>query len=451
MLASLVMASSSTETLSRDDDPRPTRHGSHVPVLILVLECERPEAGSARHDLSGISRVEIARAHTREVRRDGDVLVVGVPDARMSDPHASMIHRDGRWIVEDAGSKNGIYLDGKRHARVTLDDGAVIELGHTLFMFREQSARELADPQSLDRGLRTFVPELARRFADLTAVSTTTAAILIRGETGTGKELAARAAHASSGRQGPFVPVNCGAIPATLVESELFGYKRGAFSGAEQDRLGVVRSADRGTLFLDEIGDLPSASQAALLRVLQERQVTPLGATQAVSIDVQVVAATHHDLATRVEDGLFRRDLYARLSAFSLELPALRERRDDIGLLIGALSPADVRYSCAAVRALLDHDWPLNIRELASCLTVSAALARGDIVRVAHLPPTVRDGDAPALRELSPDDQAQREQLVALLKEHAGNVSAIARATGKARAQIHRWLRRFRLDPSTFR
>ncbi|HEV7557224.1 MAG TPA: sigma 54-interacting transcriptional regulator [Kofleriaceae bacterium] len=444
---------SRTETLSRDDDPRPIGHGSHVPVLLLVLECERPAAGSARHDLTGIARVDLSRATERQVHRDGDVLELGVPDARMSEPHASMIRRNGRWIIEDAGSKNGIYLDGKRHERATLDDGAVIELGHTLFMFREQSARDLADPQELDRGLRTFVPELAQRFADLAAVATTSAAILIRGETGTGKELAARAAHASSGRQGPFVPINCGALPASLVESELFGYKRGAFSGAEQDRLGVVRSADHGTLFLDEIGDLPAASQAALLRVLQERQVTPLGATQAVSIDVQVVAATHHDLAARVEDGLFRRDLYARLAAFSLQLPPLRDRRDDLGLLIGALSPAGVRFSCAAVRTLLAYDWPLNIRELASCLTVSTALARGDLVRVSHLPPNVRDDvrDGPHLHELSTEDQAQRSDLVALLKEHAGNISAVARATGKARAQIHRWLRRFHLDPSTFR
>jgi sigma-54 dependent transcriptional regulator, acetoin dehydrogenase operon transcriptional activator AcoR len=446
---------SSTETLSRDDDPPQPGSGALTPVLILVLECERPAGGSARHELAGIARVEIGRAPERTVRRDGDVLVLGVPDARMSTPHAVVIRRDGRWIAEDAGSKNGIYVDGTRRARVTLEDGHAIELGHTLFLFREQAMGGVAEPTLQEPGLRTFIPELARRFSDLGAVATTSAAILIRGETGTGKELAARAVAEVGGRQNPFVPVNCGALPATLVESELFGYRRGAFSGADHDRLGLVRSADRGTLFLDEIGDLAPASQAALLRVLQERQVQPLGTTQAIAVDVKIVAATHHDLAARVEQGAFRRDLYARLAAFVLELPPLRDRRDDLGLLIATLAPVDVRFSCAAVRRMLAYDWPLNIRELASCLTVSAALARGDVIRLAHLPPSIRDGDdrdaVPSPDALSPEDQARRDDLVGMLRRHRGNVSSIARETGKARAQIHRWLRRYRLDPSTFR
>jgi transcriptional regulator of acetoin/glycerol metabolism len=161
---------------------------------------------------------------------------------------------------------------------------------------------------------------------------------------------------------------------------------------------------------------------------------------------VRLVAATHHDLAERVERELFRRDLYARLAGFSVSLPPLRERREDLGLLVAALLPRDTRISCAAARLLISHGWPLNVRELESCLTVAAALARGGPIRIEHLPATVRE--QPALDE---HDQTKREELVALLREHAGNVSAIARATGKARAQIHRWLRRFQLDPDAFR
>jgi transcriptional regulator of acetoin/glycerol metabolism len=216
--------------------------------------------------------------------------------------------------------------------------------------------------------------------------------------------------------------------------------------------VGLVRSADGGTLFLDEIGDLPLPSQAKLLRVLQERVVTPVGGPPQIRVDVTVVAATHHDLAARVEQGAFRQDLYARVAAFVLELPPLRDRRADLGLLVAALAPAWARFTCAAVRRMLAYAWPLNIRELASCLTVSAALARGDVVRLAHLPPALqRDDDTSPPEALSASDQLQHDDLVALLRKHAGNVSAIARDTGKARAQIHRWLRRFQLDPERYR
>src|SRR6185503_13277065 len=251
-------------------------------------------------------------------------------------------------------------------------------------------------------GLATFVSSLTAAFDDLAVVARTGAAILISGETGTGKELVARAVHSFAGRTGTFVAVNCGALPETLAESELFGFRKGAFSGATQDRLGLIRSADRGTLFLDEIGDLAVGSQATLLRVLQEREVCPVGTSEPVAVDLQVVAATHHDLEASVIEGRFRRDLHARLAAFTLRLPALRERLDDLGLLIAELlarTPADggpVRFTAEAAAAMLQHDWPSNIRELAACLVVATALARGEPVRPEHLPEAVRGGAARA-------------------------------------------------------
>jgi DNA-binding NtrC family response regulator len=393
------------------------------------------------------------------------VLTLGVPDARMSSPHARVVQRDGRWTAEDVDSKNGLIVDGERRARIALDDGAVLELGHTVLLYRE--APVLAgEPPDRDAGelpgygprLRTFVPSFARALDDLAQVVHTPAPILIHGETGTGKEVLARAIHALARRAGAFVAVNCGALPATLVESELFGHRRGAFSGADQDRPGLVRSADHGTVFLDEIADLPLASQAALLRVIQEREVTPVGGTQPVAVDVRIVAASHRDLSERVAHDRFRRDLYARLAAYTVAVPPLRARREDLGLLLQAMlgDRPETRISCAAVQAMLDYDWPLNVRELESCLMVAAALARGGPIKLEHLPDPIRADEphstAPhGAAPLPPEDQAQRDQLIALLTEHAGNVSAIARVIGKKRAQIHRWLRRFGLDADDYR
>jgi DNA-binding NtrC family response regulator len=445
------------DTLTRDSDDRHGPRDDRVPQLFVLIECDRPSAGSSRHVLAGLREVRLGRTGEREVRRAEGTLTLGIPDARMSAPHARLVQQDGRWYAEDAGSKNGLIVDQERRSRIVLADGAVLELGHTLLLFREAPDVD-GEPVDRDAGrpgprLRTFLAPLARAFDDLAAVVRTPAPVLIQGETGTGKEIVARAAHELSQRSGPFVAVNCGALPETLIESELFGHRRGAFSGADQDRPGLVRSADRGTLFLDEIADLALPSQAALLRVLQEREVTPVGSAQPVAVDVRIVAATHHDLAQRVAQDRFRRDLYARLASYTVALPPLRQRREDLGLLLQALlvDHPDVRLSCAAVNALLEYDWPLNVRELASALTVATALARGGPIKLAHLPAPVRGGEPESTDRLAPEDAQLRDQLVALLTAHAGNVSAVARATGKARAQIHRWLRRFGLEPESYR
>ena len=456
-------------TLSRE---APQRAGelAPAPVLIVVLVCDRPTAGPSRHALDGLDEVVLGRATSRRTTRRGRRLELGLPDPRMSGSHARLVRDLERWIIEDAGSKNGVIVNGVRHRRAVLDDGDLLELGHTVCLFRAAGG-SAGYPLDCDRaslpprapGLATFIPRLAAAFDDLAAVARTDAAILIAGETGTGKELVARAVHQLAGRTGAFVAVNCGALPATLAESELFGYRRGAFSGALQDRLGLIRSADRGTLFLDEIGDLPSASQATLLRVLQEREVVPVGASEPVPVDLRVVAATHHDLEALIAQGRFRRDLYARLAAFALRLPPLRARSDDLGLLLADLitrvpdgHAAPSRLTPEAALALLRYSWPANVRELAACLVVATALARGDAIRLDHLPEAVRAA-ASATHELTdepaaaPDTDPRRAELVALLREHGGNVSAVARAAGRSRVQVHRWLRQFGLAASRFR
>jgi sigma-54 dependent transcriptional regulator, acetoin dehydrogenase operon transcriptional activator AcoR len=263
----------------------------------------------------------------------------------------------------------------------------------------------------------------------------------------------ARAVHALSGRRGAYLAVNCGALPDTLVESELFGHKKGAFSGAVEDRPGLVRAADHGTLFLDEVGDLPLPSQAALLRVLQEEEVLPVGATRALPVDLRVVVATHRDLPALVKDGRFRADLYARLAGWELELPVLADRKEDLGIIIAALlarlAPGrpDIAFSQSAARALVQHEWPLNVRELEQALAAALALARDQVIDLPQLPEALRSPVQPRANPapLTEEDARRREQLAALLAEHQGNISAVARAMGKARMQIQRWIKRYNL------
>jgi transcriptional regulator with GAF, ATPase, and Fis domain len=390
----------------------------------------------------------------------------------MSSTHATITKVFGRWVVEDANSKNGTVVNGEPQKRAFLADGDLVEFGHSFFLFRDALATSDDDPADITAdepapatGLVTLIPALARTFRQLEQVSRSDVSVVLHGESGTGKEVVARAIHAISSRKGSFVAVNCGALPDTLVETELFGYRKGAFSGAAEDRPGLVRSADGGTVLLDEIGDLPAPSQAAFLRVLQEREVMPVGATRPISVDVRVIAASHRDLDELVLGGKFRADLLARVSGVKVVLPPLRERREDLGLLVGALlrrlaPDREVIFDVRAARALFRYGWPLNIRELEKCLAAAIVLAGGELVEIDHLPATVAAAleahppeDAPSDDDspLGPEDEKRKKELVQLLQEHKGNVSAISRAMGKARMQIQRWLKRFKLDPEKFR
>lgn len=437
------------------------------PALVLALESLRPRALSARYDLHGVTSVVIGRGSERRAERNGAELLLRVPDRWMSSRHARLEPSFGRWVLFDSDSKNGTFVNGQPTKRAVLADGDILELGHTLLVFCERVPMAPGDPAQVDLerapvehpGLATLSPDYNRELARLRQVAGSTVSVLIEGESGTGKEVLARAVHGLSGRTGQFIAVNCGAVPANLVESELFGYRKGAFSGATEDRVGLVRSADNGTLFLDEIGDLPPASQAALLRVLQEREVMPVGGTRPVPVDVRVIAATHRDLDSMIAEGLFRHDLFARLAGFRIEVPPLCERRADLGLLIGLMYdrhfPSDgAGIEIDAARLLFRYPWPLNVRELEQALTTAAVLAAAGPVMVSHLPDTVRSGRPPGTvraQPLSAADEAQREALSAAMREHRGNISAVARAMAKDRKQIQRWIKRFAIDPGQFR
>jgi transcriptional regulator with GAF, ATPase, and Fis domain len=291
----------------------------------------------------------------------------------------------------------------------------------------------------------------------------------VHGDTGTGKELIARAVHELSGRPGRLQALNCGALPRTLLESELFGYRKGAFSGAGEDRPGLIRAADKGTLFLDEIGDLSLDGQAALLRVLQEGELVPIGAVKPIPVDVRIIAATHRDLTRMAERDAFRADLLARLAGFTVVLPPLRARREDLGALLrSALAQhapselASIELSPAAIRALHAHAWPGNIRELDKVVSAAVVLARGAVIDVPHIPAVLpggrRDHAAPTSTERDrPDDEhpgaadARRDRLEHLLAQHRGNVNAVARELRTSRTQVHRLCRRFGVDPQLHR
>ena len=448
------------ETLSnetRDPEEGDAWTGPH---LFRVLAAHAPAEAPARHVLREVEVIEIGRGDPTGHRRSGERLRLDLADAWASQEHARLTRSVGRWQVEDLGSKNGTLVNGARVTRTVLADGDVVEIGRTFFVFAAELEHTRGEPLDAGAeeplaGVATVVPWFGAGLGQLALIARGTSSIVITGPTGSGKEVVARGVHAASGRPGGFVAVNCGAIPRELVESTLFGHRRGAFSGAVDDEPGLVRAADRGTLFLDEIGDLPASAQAALLRVLQEREVTAVGASKPVAVDLRVICATHRDLAAMAAAGSFRADLLHRLKGFAIALPGLDERRDDLGLLLARLverhAPGrPIALHPRAARVLLAHDWPGNVRELEQVLGAALDLARDGTIAVEHLPPEIAGrADRPATRP-TPDD-GQRDRLVGLLAEHGGNIRAVARALGKDPVQIRRWLRRYGLDAASFR
>ena len=307
-------------------------------------------------------------------------------------------------------------------------------------------------------------------------VAPTESTVLLRGATGTGKELIARALHEESPRRSrPFVAVNCSALAEGLLESELFGHARGAFTGAVQERKGMFEEANHGTIFLDEVGDVSPAMQAKLLRVLQEREVVRVGTARPVQVDVRVVAATHRDLEAMVEAGTFRKDLYFRLKVFQIRVPELRERAEDIPALAGAaLARWNERVephrriggiSEDAVAVMQAYDWPGNVRELMTAVEYACIVCEGGRILAHHLPEEVREGAAagasangngeakradaraaePARRYVAPDAESEREAIIQALEEADGNRTRAAAALGMGRTTLWQKLKEYGL------
>lgn len=323
----------------------------------------------------------------------------------------------------------------------------------------EGDAQETGDTE-WRQGIVSRSNVMAEVLAEAKLVAASQASVLIRGESGTGKELLARAIHAASPRAGkPFVAVNCGAIPEALLESELFGHVKGAFTGAVSHHRGLFQAADGGTLLLDEIGDMPLPLQVKLLRVLQEQQVRPVGSSESLPIDVRILSATHRDLDVAMAEGLFREDLYYRLNVVSLTLPSLSERREDIPLLAQHLLTrlADKYnkrlngFAPEAMKALSMATWPGNVRQLHNVVEQVCALATSPLIPLSLVQRALRVPSMEVLSYAQARERFEREYLVGLLKLTDGNVADAARLAERNRTEFYRLLQRNGLNPGLFR
>jgi transcriptional regulator of acetoin/glycerol metabolism len=442
--------------------PNPTELGSPGLVLLYAEDYETlPAAWPLRP-----GRTIVGREHPADLV---------IPVNAVSRVHAEILVERSGVTVRDLNSTNGTLVDGRLVKEARLESGQELRFGDAIFKFVDSGVERYAsyriDGSTAAGGARLSPPlpalvggyQIDRLAAELTRVARSELSVMLLGESGTGKEVIARQLHTLSARPGPFQAINCAAIPANLLESELFGYKKGAFSGADRDKPGLIRTAHRGTLLLDEIGDMPMTAQAKLLRVLQAKEVFPVGATQAESVDVRVVCATHRDLRRMQIENHFRPDLFARLNEYQLHLPPLRERKEDVFLLFQAFMQrhgnVSLKPTFRFMTALLHYDWPYNVRELEACAKRCLALAQEPLLDVDHLPEPIREDMAdygtPVWAPSNDPDQDRHapaeSQLRALLQQHGGNVAAVGRDLGKARMQVHRWLKKYDISLDDYR
>jgi two-component system, NtrC family, response regulator GlrR len=401
-------------------------------------------------------------------RSDGGALTIGTHESArliLKDPmvsrfHCELIPSGGSLILEDRGSLNGTLVDGVPVVKAPLRSGAVLTLGRTRLRvdLGDKPDRVTLSTKKKFGVMVGSSPEMRRCFALLEKAAASDATVLLRGETGTGKELAAESLHREGARkEGPFVVVDCASIPANLLESELFGHERGAFTGAVAQHKGAFEAASGGTIFLDEIGELPLDLQPKLLRVLESRQVKRVGGRAYFDADVRVVAATHRDLEAEVNAQRFRSDLFYRLAVLEVRIPPLRQRADDLPLLVqhllaqlGAQDRPQLR-TAEFLDGLRHHSWPGNVRELRNyverCLALDESMPPG---KSDEPPPT---DVAPAIDVTRPFKSArdqwlgdfERRYLAGVLEAHQGNVAAAARAAGLDRIYFYRLLWKYGL------
>jgi transcriptional regulator of acetoin/glycerol metabolism len=363
--------------------------------------------------------------------------------------HAELRFAGGRLFIRDLGSRNGIFVNGRRQEQTVLRRHDVVRVGGWIGIV----VVDPGDPGDEPGLPGNFQHELhlgptARQIVrPARELAPTGISLVLEGETGTGKERVARAVHRWSGRRGPFVAINCAAIPESIAEAELFGYREGAFTGAQRPSPGHVRAAHGGTLFLDEITDMPLALQAKLLRVLEEREVVPVGESTPIAVDVRFLAATQIPLGAAVAERRFRADLQARLDGFTLQLPPLRERPDDIPSLFLHLSrkhglSAGTALSPRLIEALCGYGWPLNVRELDFLAQrLVAEHGREPLLRRSHLPARFTDpSDRGVPADAGAHAASQLDRLMAALMSADGNLARAAEQVGVSRQKAYRLL-----------
>ena len=393
-------------------------------------------------------------------------------DATVSRRHAEIVRTRDGVVLRDNDSTNGTFVGPVRIKEVFLAPDTRFRVGRTEIIFKSEDEVVEVHPTEEDRFEDLVGASMAMRqvFGVLDRIAPTNLTVLITGETGTGKELASRATHKRSKRRdGPFVVFDCSAVPENLIESELFGHKRGAFTGAVDARAGVFEMAHKGTIFLDEIGELPLELQSKLLRVLEQREVRRIGASHAKPVDVRVVAATNRRLRDEISAGRFREDLYYRLAVVEVELPSLRDRIADLPLLIQHLlsradyNPGVKRTDPQVTQVLQDYHWPGNVRELNNVIERALPFCDGDSITMDALPESLQMAEqrsnpehavAPILKTDSQEDLPfkdakdrlieafERQYLIDLLDRNGGNVSKAARAAHMDRKSITRLMKK---------
>jgi transcriptional regulator with PAS, ATPase and Fis domain len=389
-------------------------------------------------------------------REPSDEVALAIADSHLSRVHCTFAPDGDGAKLTDHDSTNGTFVAEERCKQKHLAVGEVARLGDTIIVVTR------TPPSIVGVQLGTLTGR-SRAFLDavieLNRVAKTHMPVLLLGETGTGKEVFARRVHEASGRRGPFLAINCAAIPEDLLESSLFGHKKGSFTGATSDAAGYFGDASGGTLFLDEVGELAPNLQAKLLRVLETGEYTSVGTTTVQRADVRIVAATNAPLASDMKTGKFRADLYARLAGYVVSLPPLRERVEDIPALVRAfltqLAP-ERKLSCSAgfIEAAVLHDWPMNVRELRRVVERVLLIAEdATLLERKHLTKALAQEPSRALGAEQPSsvEPPSREELDTLLAASGGNVEELATRFGKHRQQIYRWLKKHGLDPATYR
>jgi DNA-binding NtrC family response regulator len=412
----------------------------------MRLDVYRDDRYLGGYHVGGSSDLRIGRD------RRNDIIL---PHTTVSRHHANLLRQGPKYLLMDRSS-NGTFMDGKRVDKVLLDPGSEINIGPFRLVLTEEDQTlgsmptdKVTDHPDMDMvGSSEGIEKLrgqVRQAAD------TDANVLIVGETGTGKELVARAVHDFSQRQmRPFVAINCGAISPDLVESELFGHVKGAFTGATVDRKGAFEQAHGGTLFLDEIGELSTELQPKLLRVLESGEVRRVGAQGTITVDVRLVAATLRDLKSEVDAGRFRSDLLYRLFVFPLLVPALRLRKDDIGELTNYFLGSDNELTDEAMARLMAHPWPGNVRELKNVIERARIVASGEPVG----PDEIIFLDENPLSENTPTDplpetfeELERLYYARALDKSRGSIRAAAKSLGIPKSTLYDRLKRYGLSP----
>jgi transcriptional regulator of acetoin/glycerol metabolism len=431
-----------------------------VPVLLIVGSSEVNALPSNERVIAFERSLVLGRKPATNAEPGTSTFVLR--DRMVSGRHAAISRAGDTFELTDLGSTNGTVVDGVvAHPTAKLHDGSLVFIGGHAAVFRLISLNELgAIATELERPLGpvpTINPMLAVLCGKLRKLAEAGEEILLTGETGVGKEIYAHAIHRASGRTGKFVAINCAAIPRELVESELFGYVRGAHSQAAATKPGIIEDAEGGTLFLDEVGEMAPELQTKLLRFVQDRVLAPVGGVRPRRIDTRIIAATSRTTAPGKSTNVgLRADLAARLGAEPIRIPPLRERVEDVGVLIAHLmGERHLAFELAAFHSLCLHPWPGNVRELGKVVMSAEALARGgERITTEHLPAVI--AAAPGRVRSSPGRRASRPppkavELEELMRRFKGNMLRVARELDRKPALVYRWAKKFRLNADDFR